>query len=195
VQEQVVEAIAQLRRRRVLESISGAMGRVPRVSDDAAQRELVRKAARGSILQMRRKLAAFDKDIRDARRYRRHHEMRISAKHLRYTMEILAGVYGRKLDPFIEEVKELQKRLGELHDCDVWLEYLPRFERRERTRTIEYFGDGAAVKELAPGIKAVARDRAKARPKLHGWSLKQWQRMAPSSRWWRELDDLLRQCT
>jgi putative phosphoesterase len=57
----------------------------------------------------------------------KHHEMRIYAKKLRYTMEAFAALYKSKLEREIESIKRFQDILGEMHDCDVWAEYIPKF--------------------------------------------------------------------
>ncbi len=57
----------------------------------------------------------------------KHHEMRINAKKLRYTMEFFAPLYKNKLKSEIETVKAYQDILGEKHDLEVWIEYLPKF--------------------------------------------------------------------
>lgn len=52
------------------------------------------------------------------------HELRITAKRLRYAIELFATCFGEdRLVPFAKEVAELQTSLGELHDCDVWIEW------------------------------------------------------------------------
>lgn len=50
------------------------------------------------------------------------HEMRIAAKRLRYAVEIYGQCFGERLRPFARKIAALQKSLGELHDCDVWIE-------------------------------------------------------------------------
>ena len=50
------------------------------------------------------------------------HEMRIAAKRLRYAIELFQECWGQDIIPFAEEVARLQTALGELHDCDVWIE-------------------------------------------------------------------------
>ncbi len=57
----------------------------------------------------------------------KHHETRIHAKKLRYTMESFAALYKNKLVQEIETLKVFQEVLGEMHDCDVWIEYIPKF--------------------------------------------------------------------
>jgi putative phosphoesterase len=57
----------------------------------------------------------------------KHHQMRIYAKKLRYTMETFASLYENKLAQEIETIKAFQDVLGEMHDCDVWIDYIPKF--------------------------------------------------------------------
>ena len=61
----------------------------------------------------------------------KHHEMRIQAKWLRYTMEVFAPLYQEELSDEIKMMKNFQDTLGEMHDCDVWVEY-SRIHRRNR---------------------------------------------------------------
>lgn len=57
----------------------------------------------------------------------KHHEMRIRAKWLRYTMEAFAPLYQEELSEEIKMMKNFQDTLGEMHDCDVWIERIPKF--------------------------------------------------------------------
>ena len=57
----------------------------------------------------------------------KHHQMRIYAKKLRYTMEAFAPLYKNKLAKEIETITAFQDVLGEMHDCDVWVDYIPKF--------------------------------------------------------------------
>ena len=63
-----------------------------------------------------------------------HHQMRIRAKWLRYTMEAFASLYKEKLSQEIDTIKHFQDLLGELHDCDVWIQCLPKFNAQIETR-------------------------------------------------------------
>ena len=57
----------------------------------------------------------------------RHHAMRIAAKRLRYTLEISRAVHPGRLDAAVEAIKKVQTLLGDVHDCDVWLDHLDAF--------------------------------------------------------------------
>lgn len=59
------------------------------------------------------------------------HQMRIYAKKLRYTMECFCKPYSDQLETEIESIKKFQDTLGDMHDCDVWLDYLPQFTKSQ----------------------------------------------------------------
>jgi CHAD domain-containing protein len=66
------------------------------------------------------------------------HELRILAKRLRYSMELFALCWGKELEAMAKEVAQMQTSLGELHDCDVWLQDLGgRLKRSARKTTTE----------------------------------------------------------
>jgi CHAD domain-containing protein len=52
------------------------------------------------------------------------HELRILAKRLRYAVELFSECWQPKLRPVAKEISLLQTSLGELHDCDSWIEAL-----------------------------------------------------------------------
>jgi putative phosphoesterase len=64
----------------------------------------------------------------------KHHEMRIHAKKLRYTMESFAYLYKNKLAEEIEIIKAFQDLLGEMHDCDVWTQHISKFIQETSTK-------------------------------------------------------------
>jgi len=47
------------------------------------------------------------------------HNLRISAKRLRYTLELFRAVFGERGEQNIDRVKSVQEALGNLHDADV----------------------------------------------------------------------------
>jgi CHAD domain-containing protein len=52
------------------------------------------------------------------------HEMRIAAKRLRYAIELFVACWGETIAPFAEEIARMQSFLGEVHDCDIWIDSL-----------------------------------------------------------------------
>jgi CHAD domain-containing protein len=56
------------------------------------------------------------------------HNMRIAAKRLRYTLEVFAVCFESKAyNEIYNPAKEIQERIGEIHDCDVRVPLLERF--------------------------------------------------------------------
>jgi len=56
------------------------------------------------------------------------HNMRIAAKRLRYTLEVYASCFpGSEYNAIYGPVKEIQERIGDIHDCDVRVPLLREF--------------------------------------------------------------------
>jgi len=52
------------------------------------------------------------------------HKLRIAAKRLRYSLELLALCRGSEAKSLAKEISQIQDFLGELHDCDIWIDDL-----------------------------------------------------------------------
>jgi CHAD domain-containing protein len=50
------------------------------------------------------------------------HDMRIAAKRLRYAIELFAECWESDIGSFAKRAAQLQTDLGQLHDCDVWID-------------------------------------------------------------------------
>ena len=75
--------------------------------------------------------------VHDQSAVTKHHELRIAAKRLRYTMEIFSTIYGDELRDQIALMKKFQDLLGEMHDYYVWSQDL-RANRHEIPANAEY---------------------------------------------------------
>lgn len=80
------------------------------------------ETARAIILDRLKELEKLSSSLYRPLRIKPLHDMRIAAKRLRYAIELLQECWGKEIVPFAEEVARLQTALGELHDCDVWIE-------------------------------------------------------------------------
>jgi CHAD domain len=87
----------------------------------------------------------FDAAVRDPANIRELHDLRIAAKRLRYTLEVLGSALGPVAAIAEDEARALQDLLGEIHDCDV---LAPRLHK-ELARLVAR--DGEAVAALCEG--------------------------------------------
>lgn len=134
------------------------------------------------------------------------HDMRIACKRLRYLLEIFEVAFTADLGPFIDEVKELQDLLGDIHDRDVQVpmlhDHLERLAERDaaaarelmrhagpagrmsqarREAAFERFRaqlDDAGTLAERPGIEALLIRRTRERDELYDRFLVEWRRLA-----------------
>ena len=71
---------------------------------------------------------SWEQFIRDPTRREELHNMRVSIKRIRYTMEFFAVNYDKHFTKFIETIIDLQDILGDIHDSDVILELLTNYK-------------------------------------------------------------------
>lgn len=65
------------------------------------------------------------------------HEMRIAVKRLRYAIELFQKCWGRPIGIFAKRASRIQTALGELHDCDVWIQNVGKQINRARKQQQE----------------------------------------------------------
>lgn len=111
------------------------------------------------------------------------HAMRIAGKHLRYTLEVFAPIYNNALEPHIRAMKELQDLLGEIHDNDVWISWLPQFIEEERSRIEDFYGHTDSLTALLPGLYHFIEDRKKTRDEEYQAFLSTWQILGDENAW------------
>jgi CHAD domain-containing protein len=84
-------------------------------------------------------LRARGPDIYRPLRSKRLHKLRIASKRLRYALELFAACRGEALRELAHELARFQTALGELHDCDGWVEecgqYLGGRKREDESRS------------------------------------------------------------
>jgi CHAD domain-containing protein len=126
--------------------------------------------------------------IQDERNVTELHNMRISAKRLRYTMEAFADLYGASLKPFINQTRKFQDMLGDIHDADVWGDMIPHFIQEEGERISIYFGNDRPLKRLLPGLEAFRVNRSEKRKADYLKFLEMWGKAEAEHVW----DELLK---
>lgn len=104
------------------------------------------------------------------------HQFRIASKKFRYTLELLAPLYGTALNPAIDSIKRAQTLLGDINDC-VTVEQIVSahkvggalaswLKRRQRRKVEEFcrrwpeeFGNRDLVLESTRGVRKPAGSR------------------------------------
>ncbi|MGI9539275.1 MAG: CHAD domain-containing protein [Miltoncostaeaceae bacterium] len=131
------------------------------------------------------------------------HDMRIACKRLRYQLEIFSVAFEKDLEPIIEQVKDLQDVLGDIHDCDVQVpllqDHLAWLQEREASGARALVGSRARrsgggdreadiarfARELSttnraderPGVHALITRRRRERDALYARFLNEWRRL------------------
>ena len=71
------------------------------------------------------------------------HDMRIAAKRLRYAIELFQQCWGRSIASYAKRAAELQTALGDVHDCDVWIEsfgnQINKLRKERQTANLDAF--------------------------------------------------------
>lgn len=125
------EALADLRA-----SASAALERAAQVRQSGGRGEAARQwpsfqhAGRDIILQRWHELEALSDSLYHPHATKALHDMRIAAKRVRYAVELFAQCCGESITAFAKEISEMQSSLGEMHDCDLWLEEFGEFLSR-----------------------------------------------------------------
>ncbi|MBN1431165.1 MAG: CHAD domain-containing protein [Methanomicrobiaceae archaeon] len=125
----------------------------------------------------------YERFLPDPGQVKRHHAMRISAKKFRYTLETYSGLYNDELKESIKVMKRLQDYLGDIHDCDVWVDFLDGFIDEERKRTIAFFGNDRFFSFVLPGLQYLRENRIKRRIELHSELNSYWEQLKKEHFW------------
>jgi hypothetical protein len=75
------------------------------------------------------------------------HDLRIAAKRLRYTLELFRFAFPNALNKLIDEVKEIQEHIGDMHDADVMI------QRMIETTSGDALRRAARLVEIASGLE------------------------------------------
>ena len=126
---------------------------------------------------------AYETCVRQPEQVEELHAMRIAAKRLRYTLEVFAPLYEDNLKEPLKAAREAQDVLGDIHDCDVWGQYLPQFMEEERARTLEYFGHARSWGRLALGLLYLHQDRQQHRAERYQGFVEFWERTRKRDVW------------
>ena len=112
-----------------------------------------------------------------------HHAMRIAAKKLRYTMEVYAPVYRRNLKKPLVRVKKIQQILGDLHDCDVWIDTVMAMLLDERSSSRTGRNPPYAQYTRVTGYRHFLAEREKERNQIYRKFVRYWESVGRAGLW------------
>ena len=185
-QDKVIEAMDRLELSGVLDGMGKTLRQIrvhARMRHVDEHSPCVYQQAYLAIAMRLENMLAYEIYVNQPERLEELHAMRIAAKRLRYTMEIFAPLYQDELKQQLKTVRNVQTMLGDIHDCDVWVEYLPQFLDEEKVRTMEYYGHTRPLSRLKPGLLYLQQERQDHRMELYREFVKLWQQLQTQNVW------------
>jgi len=77
----------------------------------------------------------------------------------------------------------VQSQLGDVHDCDVWIERLPHFIGEERERHERFFGHLRGFKKVETGLLFLEDERKARRELLYKDFVEFWDTQVQAGKW------------
>jgi hypothetical protein len=112
-----------------------------------------------------------------------HHAMRIAAKKLRYTMEVYGPLYRLGLKKYLARVKKVQEILGDLHDCDVWIDTVMVILLKERSASpVKISSKNNQIQRMS-GYRHFLSEREKERKRLYLRYVRYWDSLVRAGIW------------
>jgi len=166
LQNRIVKSIRRLRENKVIEDIENTARQIRAralIKQTTDTSNLLLQVANQAISARLEEMLGWELYVNRVECIKELHAMRIAAKHFRYTMEAFVPLYESGLEDYIAASRRIQTMLGDIHDCDVWAQFLPTFIVDEGKKMEEYFGHNNGLAKLKPGINSFKRDRSKMR--------------------------------
>jgi CHAD domain-containing protein len=128
-------------------------------------------------------LLSYDPWIQHPEAVAEHHAARIAAKKLRYTMEIYGSLYRNSLKKPLARVKKIQEILGNIHDCDVWIDHVTQILLRERTLLRSSKRAERPDTQTLASLKIFLRERETERMRRYHRFVRFWESLSRSGLW------------
>ncbi len=190
LQPGVVDAIDRFQSSQTLSQMRGELEPQAAQSAGPPYPEALYRHACESIRPRLGEFLGYDAIVAIPERVTELHEMRIAAKRLRYTLETFGPLFATGLKAWLSSIRDAQETLGNIHDCDVWGDYLPQFLIEERERVQAFYGEGRPFTRLLPGIEGYLQERKSEREKLYKGFVAQWQKWQ-RKQFWQSLDEAI----
>jgi CHAD domain-containing protein len=129
------------------------------------------------------KLLSFEPWVMHPEAVAEHHATRIAAKKLRYTMEIYGPVYRNGLKKYLARVKMIQEILGDIHDCDVWIDHITLLLLRERSLLRSSHKTKRPDTVTIASLKEVLKERESERKRRYQQFVRYWHALERVKLW------------
>lgn len=184
VQSEVNEIIDKLEKSKVLDQIENRFQSLSEIPGEQDHRSpALYQLACERINQRLNEFLAYEVYIRRPEYKEELHAMRIAAKRLRYTMEIFSRLYPDELKVPLQAARKTQQLIGEIHDCDVWIDFLPQFHEAEQKRMQKFYGHTRPLHRLLPGLEYFKGNRQHQRDHLYQQFLNNWRNWNQKEVW------------
>ena len=180
---ETLERLASGRRMQQLEMALRYLLATSQLYADAESARHTYSRCRSAIMRRLQEVLAAAATIRGPQCSTELHTTRIAVKRLRYTMQAFAPLYPDALGDAIRAARRLQDVLGNVHDCDVWVDLLPRFLEEEKARTVAYYGSGEPFEPLVAGVTGLRDERQRQRQKYYREFADLWQKIRDKDVW------------
>jgi CHAD domain-containing protein len=181
-QPHVIKAIDRLLESGVVEDMEKLCRKMRKGKAEVNSPEIYQKAL-VHITSRLEEIFAHEASVYIPENIKEHHAMRIAVKRLRYTMEVFSPLYEGELEKQLGVCKKLQDILGDLHDCDVWMDYLPQFMEDERAYSLNYFGHDDTFRILEPGLLHLQEHLRERRSAIYKEFVAYWKDIQEQNIW------------
>ena len=133
VRERARKELTSLLERSELEQLeSSFMAGVDKATAEDEPGITFRNMARAIILDRLKELEKLSNGLFNPFEIDTLHEMRLAAKRLRYAVELFQQCWGNSIATYAKRIARIQSALGDVHDCDVWIESFGKQIREAR---------------------------------------------------------------
>ena len=129
------------------------------------------------------KLLSYETWVHNPDAIAEHHAIRIAAKKLRYTIEVYGPLYRFGLKKPLSRVKKIQEILGDLHDCDVWIDTVMVMLVKERLTSQATTGPKNMRVSKVTRYKHFLAEREEERKILYQRFVRFWDSLGRSRLW------------
>jgi CHAD domain-containing protein len=186
LQSKVISALLELEKSQVIEEMRDTFSNYRSSGRRVQKKSLVHGISPVAALRIEKRLHAmlsYEQWVPNPDAVAEHHATRIAAKKLRYTMEVYGQVYRLGLKKILTRVKKIQEILGDLHDCDVWIDQVTLLLLQERallrSSGAKKHPDAATISSLILFLQ----ERKKERTFLHRKFMRYWETLGRLSTW------------